>query len=305
MVYLQLLLMVIIWSFSFIVVDIGLEIITPMALALHRFVLASISFIIIRIFITLNNRRKPPENQDQNPFKISKFHFLLFVVASFSGISLFFFSQYTSIQVIGPSLPALFVCLLSPVLISILALIFFKEKLNKFKVVGFVIATIGGFLLITGGDITVLFPQSANFIGYFYALLTPFLWAIYSTVTKHLTKTKDTFKVLEFITYLGAIELIFFALLTGNFFIFLKFCFHPIVLVSSFYLGVGCHIIGYHIWNSSQKKSESLKTASFLYIEPFLTLFFSFLFQRNEVIVPLNIIGGIIVLVAVLIINYF
>jgi drug/metabolite transporter (DMT)-like permease len=226
-------------------------------------------------------------------------------VASFSGISLFFFSQYSSIQVIGPSLPALFVCLLSPVLISILALIFFNEKLNKFKGGGFIIATIGGFLLITGGDISVLFPQSANFVGYFYALLTPILWSIYSTVSKQLTQRLDTFKVLEITTYFGTIELVFFALLTNNLLLFLEFFLNPVVLFSSLYLGLGCHILGYYIWNNSQKKSESLKTASFLYIEPFITLFLSFLFQRNEVIVPLNIIGGIIVLVAVLIINYF
>jgi drug/metabolite transporter (DMT)-like permease len=226
-------------------------------------------------------------------------------VASFSGISLFFFSQYSSIQIIGPSLPALFVCLLSPVLISIFALILFNEKLNKFKVVGFIIASIGAFLLITAGDISVLFPQSVNFLGYFYALLTPILWSIYSTVTKKVTQKLHTFKVLEITTYLGTVELFFFTLLTNELHIFLQFFLNPVILLSSLYLGLGCHIIGYFIWNDSQKKSESLKAASFLYIEPFITLFLSFLFQRNEVIVPLNIVGGVIVLVAVLIINYY
>ena len=297
--------MVLIWSFSFIVVDIGLEFITPMSLALHRFVLASIIFILIRGYSTFTNHRKKDTNLPLTEFNVSKNQFLLILAASFSGISLFFFSQYTSIQFIGPSLPALFVCLLSPVLISILALIFFNERLNKFKVVGFIIASIGAFLLITAGDISVLLPQSVNFLGYFYALLTPILWSIYSTITKKITKNLDTFKVLEITTYLGTIELFFFTLFMNELHIFLQFFLNPIVLFSSLYLGLGCHIIGYFIWNDSQKKSESLKAASFLYIEPFITLFLSFLFQRSEVIVPLNIVGGVIVLVAVLIINYY
>lgn len=297
--------MVLIWSFSFIVVDIGLEFITPMSLALHRFVLASIIFILIRVYSTFTNHRKKDTNLPLTEFNVSKPQFLLIIVASFSGISLFFFSQYSSIQIIGPSLPALFVCLLSPVLISIFALILFNEKLNKFKVVGFIIASIGAFLLITAGDISVLFPQSVNFLGYFYALLTPILWSIYSTVTKKVTQKLHTFKVLEITTYLGTVELFFFTLLTNELHIFLQFFLNPVILLSSLYLGLGCHIIGYFIWNDSQKKSESLKAASFLYIEPFITLFLSFLFQRNEVIVPLNIVGGVIVLVAVLIINYY
>jgi len=299
--------MILIWSFSFIIVDIGLEFITPMALALHRFVLASLIFILIRIYLYLtHSNRETKKNIPNNEIlTISKLQIFLMIIASFSGISLFFFSQYSAIQIIGPSLPALFVCLLSPVLISILALIFFKERVNKFKIVGFLIASIGGFLLITGGDIGVLFPQSVNFLGYFYALLTPFLWAIYSTTTKQITKNLDTFQILEITTYLGTIELVLFVLFTNNLVVFLTNFLNPIVFFSSVYLGLGCHIIGYLIWSNSQKKSESLKIASFLYIEPFITLFFSFLFQRNEVIVPLNIIGGIIVLVAVVIINYF
>ena len=177
MIYLQLIAMVLIWSFSFIIVDIGLEFITPMALALHRFVLASLIFILIRIYLYLSNSNRETKNNIPNNeiLILSKPQILLVITASFSGISLFFFSQYSAIQIIGPSLPALFVCLLSSVLISILALIFFKEKLNKFKIIGFFIASIGGFLLITAGDISVLFPQSENFLGYFYALLTPFL----------------------------------------------------------------------------------------------------------------------------------
>ena len=48
----------------------------------------------------------------------------------------------------------------------------------------YIIATVGGFLLVTGGDLRTLTPETPNFLGYLFALLTPILWAIYTISTK-------------------------------------------------------------------------------------------------------------------------
>ena len=63
-------------------------------------------------------------------------------------------------------------------------------------------------------------------------------------------------------------------------------------------------MIGVQLLKNSQKEMKSANVASFLYIEPFITLAFSFLLQRSETIVIWDIIGGVIVLIAVIIINY-
>ncbi|MGM0468760.1 MAG: DMT family transporter [Promethearchaeati archaeon] len=303
-IYLQLTLMILIWGFSFIMVDIGVDYITPLSLALYRFIISSIAFIFIRVF---NYLKSPKESLGKDLImnqKISVPDWIFLIIASFSGVSLFFFTQYSSIQIIGPSLPALFVCLLAPVIITTLALIFFDERLNKLKIIGFIIATFGGFLLVTGGDINVLNPETATFFGYFYAILTPFLWAFYSIISKQLTKKLETMKFLEIITYLGTFELFLIVLFTNQFPILFMNLFRIELFLSVLYLGLFCHIIGYFIWTDSQHKINSSKAASFLYIEPFVTLLFSFLLQREETILILNILGGIIVLIAVLIINY-
>jgi len=297
--------MIIIWSFSFIIVDIAVEFVPPLSIALYRFIIASFAFLLVDLYIKINKQKSI--NQIASYKKKSNFSrrdWLLIIFSSLTGVSLFFFAQYSAIQLIGPSLPALFVCLLAPVIISILALLFFQEKLNKFKVTGFVIATFGGFLLVTGGDIHNLTPLSPNFLGYLFALMTPLLWGIYSTLTKKLTKTIPSNKINKYISYLGAIELLIFVLVNNEFFIFISHFFNIILFLCSIYLGVGCYVIGYYIWQHSQNKLKSSKVASFLYIEPFLTLIFSVILQRSEVIVLWNIIGGIIVLIAVLIINY-
>lgn len=302
-VYFELIFMVIIWSFSFVVVDIAVEFIPPLSIALYRFVIASFSFLIIDIYFKLKIKKGIVSiNKIKNKFSINDW--LLLILASFTGISFFFLFQYSSIEIIGPSLPALFVCLITPIIITVLAILFFKEKLNFSKIVGFFIATIGGFLLVTGGNINNLVPDSPNFLGYLFALLTPILWAIYSTVTKKISKKTSSSTMNKYIAYIGTFELLIFVLINGEFPIFIQNFLNVSLFFSAVYLGFGCYVVGYFIWQNSQKALKSSKVASFLYIEPFLTLIFSLLLHRSETIVLWNIIGGIIVLIAVLIINY-
>jgi drug/metabolite transporter (DMT)-like permease len=304
-IYFFLLIMVFLWSFSFVVVDIAVEFIPSLSLALYRFVIASLMFALIDGYRYIKGIKKQQtiENTSQNMKKKPNI-WLLLMISSFSGVSLFFFVQYASIKMIGPSLPALFVCLLAPVLISFLALLLFQEKLNKVKLLGFIIATVGGFLLVTGGNLENLSPISPNFFGYFLAILTPFLWATYTIVTKRLSLLLTSYKLIKYVAYLGCIELLIFVVIGGEGYTFLINFFNPVLFISGLYLGIGCYIIGYYIWNKAQSTLKSFKASSFLYIEPFITLFFSILLRRNESVVLWNLIGGIIVLVAVFIINY-
>ncbi|KKM62373.1 hypothetical protein LCGC14_1522320 [marine sediment metagenome] len=306
-VYLELLLMIIIWSFSFVIVDIALEFIPPLSIALYRFIIASAAFLIMDLYTKVRKKKNRTEINKINNSEASKFSrndWILMLFASFTGVSIFFFAQYTAIQIIGPSLPALFVCLLAPIVITVLALIFFNEKLTRLKIIGFIIATIGGFFLITGGNVKNFTPRTPNFLGYLFALITPFLWGAYSIITKKITQKKSSIKMLRNIAYFGTIELFIFVLISKELLVFIQNFLNILLFLCALYIGIGCYILGYYIWQKSQTKLRSSKAASFLYIEPFITLVFSFLLQRSETILLWNILGGIIVLIAVLIINY-
>ncbi|TFG24816.1 MAG: DMT family transporter, partial [Promethearchaeota archaeon] len=236
--------------------------------------------------------------------KYSKKDFLLLILSSFFGVSLFFLIQYAAINIVGPTLPALFVCLLSPLLISLLALILFHEKLTSVRIVGFIISSIGAFFLVTGGDIQNLTLESPNFFGYFLALLTPVLWSLYSTFTKKISKKQSDMTLNKYISYFGTLELFIFVIINNELTVFFENMFNLFAILAALYLGIGCYVLGYYIWQHSQNTLKSFRVASFLYIEPFLTLLFSILLQRTEVLVFWNIFGGIIVLFGVLIINF-
>ena len=304
-IYGLLILMVFLWGFSFVLVDIAVDFITPTSLALTRFLVASLAFLIVDLYIFIRRKQRSKEHSNTaEKILYTQREWIYLIIASFSGTSFFFAIQYAAIELIGPSLPALFVCLLAPVLITILALVFFNERLTKVKIVGYIIATIGAFLLVTGGDLRTLTPETPNFLGYLFALITPLLWAIYTIATKKISKEKSNLISLKYIAYLGTLELFFFVLFNGEFLIFAQNMANPFVLMAGIYLGIGCYIIGYFIWQKSQNELKSSKGASFLYIEPFLTLIFSIILNRSETILIWNIVGGIIVLVAVIVINY-
>lgn len=302
-IYLQLVFMVLIWSFSFVVVDIAVEFMPPLSVAFYRFLIVSLTFIIIDIYLKIL-RKKKSNNNNRREIKFYRKDWIILILASFTGVSFFFLAQYSAIAIIGPTLPALFVCLLAPVVITLLALFFFNEKINLTKIIGFIIASIGGFLLITGGNLNTLTTEDPNYVGYLFAIITPFLWAIYSTLTKHFTQNNSSLIMLKYIAYLGTIELFIFVLINRELNIFISSAFNIILLICVLYIGILCYILGYFIWQNSQLKLKSSKVASFLYFEPFITFLFSLLLQRNETIVGWNILGAVIVLGAVLIINY-
>ena len=118
--YILLTIMIFLWSLNFIVVDIAVEFIPVISISFYRFLLASIAFLLIDLYFFLTKKEKN-KNPDKNE-NITKNDWILIIGASFIGQSLYFVTLYGAVSMIGPSLPALFVCLLSPIIIAILAL---------------------------------------------------------------------------------------------------------------------------------------------------------------------------------------
>ena len=139
LIYGLLMLMVFLWSFSFVLVDISVEFMPPTSLALTRFLLASLTFLIADLYLLIRRRQRSEEtSKTTEKSSYTKLEWIYLIIASFSGTSFFFAIQYTAIELIGPSLPALFVCLLAPVLITVLAVVFFNERLTRLKITGYI-----------------------------------------------------------------------------------------------------------------------------------------------------------------------
>jgi drug/metabolite transporter (DMT)-like permease len=280
------------WGSSFVVVKIALnEGLTPVAIATFRFLTAGALFIIA---LLIEKKRKRNYRLLVERKDIPTFLFL-----AFTGITFFFTTQYTGIKLAGASIAAIFVCLLSPILITVLSTKIFKEKLNQKQIFGIGIAAVGTFIVTVGGTLSLKFNQEF-FLGSLLLLATPFLWSAYSLIGKKTIEKYNPFLVVAYVTILGGLSLIPFSLAENSF--------HQIFTMNLnswlaiLYLSSICSLLGYYIWFSTIKKVGAALTSSFLFAEPFITVLLAVTLIGEKLTVPI-LAGGLLIFTGVYLIT--
>ena len=179
---------------SFVIVKIALrEGLTPIAIATFRFLIAGGLFL-----VTLLIEKKRRNYQ----LLVDKKEFPILLLLALTGVTFFFTAQYTGIRMAGASIAAILVCLLSPILISVLSAIMFKEHLIKKQAVGIGIAALGTFIVVTGG--TMSFSGDREFLlGSLILLSTTVLLAMYSLLGKKTMERYSPFLVAVYVNVLG------------------------------------------------------------------------------------------------------
>jgi len=280
--------LILFWGSSFVVVKIALkEGLTPISIATFRFLIAGGLFLIM-ILIEKKIRRN-------YKLLVKKKDFPTLLFLALTGVTFFFTAQYTGIQIAGASIAAILVCLLSPVLITLLSTIIFKEHLVKKQVFGIGIAALGTVIVVTGG--TISFPGDREFfLGSLILLCTPVLWATYSLVGKKIMDRYSPFLVVAYVNVLGGLCLIPFSLIENS------FC--QIFTMSSYswlailFLAVTCSLLGYYIWFYVMKHVGAAITSSFLFAEPLVTVLFAFMFVGEELSV-FTLAGAFLIFIGV------
>jgi drug/metabolite transporter (DMT)-like permease len=264
--------LILFWGSSFVVVKIALgEGLTPISIATFRFLIAGGLFL-MSILIEKRIRRNYRLLVEKKDFPI-----LLFL--ALTGVTFFFTAQYTGIQMAGASIAAILVCLLSPVLITLLSAVIFKEHLVKKQVFGIGIAALGTAIVVTGGTIN-LSSHQGFLLGSLILLSTPVLWATYTIVGKKIMDRYSPFLVVAYVNVLGGLFLIPFSLAENSF--FQIFAMGPYSWLAILFLAVTCSLLGYYIWFYVMKHVKAAITSSFLFAEPLVTVLFAFMFVGEE-----------------------
>jgi drug/metabolite transporter (DMT)-like permease len=277
------------WGSSFVVVEATLkEGLTPVAIATFRFLVAGGLF----AGSLVANRCR----DSQYAFFIERRDFPRLLLLGLTGVTFFFVVQYTGIALAGASIAAILVCLLSPILISVLSAWFFKEYLTAKNVLGIGIAAVGTFVIIVGGVLDVG-GNAANFLfGSLILLLTPLMWAIYTLTGKSMIEKYDPFLVVAYVNIIGGLCLIPFSLAEGSLSEALAMNFSEWSAI--LYLAFTCSLVGYSIWFHVMKEVKAAVTSSFMFAEPLITVIFATIFQK-ETITLLSAAGGFAVFAGV------
>ncbi len=280
--------LILFWGSSFVIVKIALrEGLTPISIATFRFLIAGglfLATILIEKRIRRNYR-----------FLVERKDFPMLLFLALTGVTFFFIAQYTGIQMAGASIAAILVCLLSPVLITLLSTIIFKEHLVKKQVFGVGIAALGTIIVVTGGTISL--PSHREFLlGSVILLFTPALWATYSLVGKKIMDRYSPFLVVAYVNVLGGLCLIPFSLAENSFYqIFTMSLYSWLAIL---FLAVTCSLLGYYIWFYVMKHVEAAITSSFLFAEPLVTVLFATIFVGEE-LSTFILVGGFLVFIGV------
>jgi drug/metabolite transporter (DMT)-like permease len=186
----------------------------------------------------------------------------------------------------------------APVFMALLGLFVFKESLTVLKTAGIFIAFFGLLLLISNGDFTSIDLISNK--GDFLILGSAFTWAVYSAINKKISLTYPPMMTILFLFLMMAIIISPFTINDAAIQSVINLS--SVGWISILFLGILCSGAAYVMWASALKEMESAKVGAFLYFEPFVTVFASWIII-DEKITLLMILAGIIITVGVLLVN--
>ena len=172
-----LLLAIIIWGWTFVASKICLQYMSPIELVAARFAIAAPALAVAARLrgVSLSLRRH--RARALAGLAVFSFHYVLQTWAL----------EFSSATNIG------WIVATGPLAIALLAILFLKEPLTPSMVFGILLASLGVILLVSKGDILNLDWLSS--IGDWMALASSFTWAIYTVVTRDVSREGDPLAV--------------------------------------------------------------------------------------------------------------
>ncbi|PFK56613.1 EamA family transporter [Priestia megaterium] len=268
----MLLITAIVWGSGFVVTDIALQYLTPYQVMAGRFVLAT-------LLLTLTFG-----------YKFKTFTKSVWWKGTILGTFLFlaFVLQTVGLQHTTPSKNA-FLTAVNVVIVPIIAYLLYKRKIDRFEMVGSVIAIVGIGLLSLQSSMTLNFGDVLSL-----ACAVAFAFDIF--YTNLFIKEEDPISVtiVQFIT--ASLLSVVVVLIKGD----IPTSLESEGIYSILYLAVFSTTIAYLFQNKAHKYTTASKAAIILSTESFFGMLFSVLFL-HEVLTARMVTGAVLIMVAILI----
>jgi len=268
------------WSLGYVFTRLALRYFSPLSLGFLRYFIASISLLIYVFIIKI----KIPNKKDIKWFILAGLFgfFIYIIVFNIGSVSV---SASTNSLIISAT----------PVITAIMAKILFKEKLRIIQYIAIVIQFFGVCVITIYNGIF-----SIN-IGLIWLIFASISLSIYNLLQRKLSKTYSANHVSIFSIWFGTIFL----------FIFLPRSIPeivnvpPIQVVYLLILGIFAGAVAYISWTYALSKSKNMSSVTnYMFLTPFLTTLLGILLA-NEIPDIETIIGGIIIIIGMLIFNFY
>ncbi|MCR8744589.1 DMT family transporter [Romboutsia lituseburensis] len=266
------------WAGAFIAGKFSIAEFPVFSLVFFRFLIATIIIFIILI--------KTEEN-----WKITKQDlktFLVLGVVGMVGYHVFFFlslkyTTATNSSLIGAT---------NPIVTTILACIFLKDKITYKNILGILISLFGVILITTNGNMSVLFNMKFN-IGDILMMVAVLCWATYGVLSKKVLEVYSPIKITSYAFLTCVIILIPLVILEKPWVYIPHTTFNG--WMSVIYMAIFPSVGGYLIQQISIKKIGPTKTSLFINLVPVFSMVLAFCILGESISI-IKIIAGILII---------
>ncbi|PLV56065.1 DMT family transporter [Thermotoga sp. SG1] len=263
-----------IFGFSFLFTKNALDHVSPLTFLSLRFIVAFLSYLFLMSFGFIRLQRKP--------------YWKLWKLVLFQPVLYFLFETY-GVQRINSSEAGMIIALI-PVVVNVLAIFLLKEKgdLPHYLLVGL---GFFGVSLIVGFNIT-----PGNVSGKIFMLLAVLSGAMYSVLSRKLSKEFTPNEITFFMMMTGAIFFTIFSVVTGDF----KPVFNFHVITGALYLGVLSSTLAFFLLNYAIKRVSPIITTLFSNFTTVVSVMAGVLFRGERVGIQ-QLLGMLLIIVSILV----
>lgn len=189
---------------------------------------------------------------------------------------------------------------LTPVFTAILAWIILSESFGALKIVGLVIAFVGAIAVVTKGVFSTDTIHLPSTTGDLLALASSLNWAIFSIASKPMLKRLPPTLMMAYVMFLGWLLVLPFFVASQGWNDVSQLTSRGWIAVA--FLGLLCSGVAYIFWYDALAHIDASQVASFIYLEPLVTLAVAAVVLGEAFTVP-SFLGGITILFGVYLVN--
>jgi len=202
-VHIRLILAMVFWGGTFVAGRLLAEELPPITAATFRFVTASamlLSTILIR---------------DKKLPSLSIKQWGAMALLGLSGVFAYNLFFFTGLQTIEAGRASMIIAI-NPVITTFLAILFFGERCNFRSCIGMILSVCGAYIVISKGQMAMIFQGNAGGIGELYIVGCVISWSAYTLIGKKLLKDIEPLIAVAYSCTTGAIFLTITALFSGQ-----------------------------------------------------------------------------------------
>lgn len=278
-----------IWGGHFVAIRYLLSELAPSAVMLLRALLAGGFYL---TFLAFNFRRLPTIERADRP---------RLVLIGFLGIAIMGLGMVYAQRFISAGVSSLIVTL-NPIFTALLAYLLLGQSLTRRQFFGVALG-LAGFLVVMFFGAPAAKFSIANVAGVLIMACSPFIWALYTVLSKPLLGRYPPRYVAAYSTIIGAIFLLPVGLPVGT----TPFWRQLVTLdrggwLSAAFSGIFAMALSYLVWYQALEHLEPTQVAVYGYLVPLFGVLFAALLL-HEALTPFTLLGGATILIGVAVTN--